>query len=83
MKLREAYPFGERAHWPYKVWLEEIRTALGYVNIRKPRSRKFKKRYSDHNVMPSMREWARKNGLIVDESLTASAEAIVEKKTGG
>lgn len=73
-KLREAYPFGDRAHWPYKVWLEEIRTALGYANTRKPRSRKSSKRYGDHNVMPAMREWARKNGLIVDETLTASVE---------
>lgn len=23
--LREAYPFGERKYWPYKVWLDEIR----------------------------------------------------------
>lgn len=27
--LREAYPFGERAHWPYTVWLREVRRALG------------------------------------------------------
>lgn len=74
VKLREAYPFGDRAHWPYKVWLEEIRTALGYANTRKPRARKSSKRYGDHNVMPAMREWARKNGLIVAESATASAE---------
>lgn len=26
--VRAAYPFGERAHWPYKIWLEEIRRAL-------------------------------------------------------
>ncbi len=26
--LREAYPFGERAYWPYKVWLREQRAAL-------------------------------------------------------
>lgn len=23
--LREAYPFGERSFWPYKVWCDEIR----------------------------------------------------------
>lgn len=23
--LREAYPFGERKFWPYKVWLSEIK----------------------------------------------------------
>lgn len=27
--LREAYPFGERAMWPYKVWLDEIRRQRG------------------------------------------------------
>jgi len=27
--LREAYPFGEREMWPYKVWLDEIRRQTG------------------------------------------------------
>lgn len=27
--LREAYPFGERAYHPYKVWLDEIKCQLG------------------------------------------------------
>lgn len=27
--LREAYPFGERAMWPYKVWLDEIKRQRG------------------------------------------------------
>lgn len=26
--LRDAYPFGERRRWPYKVWLSEIRRQL-------------------------------------------------------
>ncbi len=28
-KLREAYPYGERAMWPYKVWCHEVRRQLG------------------------------------------------------
>lgn len=76
VKLRESYPFEKRSGWAYKVWLEEIRTALGYANKRKPRVRKCTKRYGDHNVMPAMREWARSRSLIVDETLTASAEVI-------
>ena len=28
-KLREAYPWGERAMWPYKVWCDEVRRQLG------------------------------------------------------
>jgi hypothetical protein len=27
--LREAYPWGERAMWPYKVWCSEVRRQLG------------------------------------------------------
>lgn len=27
--LREAYPFGPRQHWPYKVWCDEVRAQLG------------------------------------------------------
>ena len=27
--LRDAYPFGPREHWPYKVWLDEIKRQRG------------------------------------------------------
>lgn len=27
--LRDAYPAGERAHWPYKVWLDEVALQTG------------------------------------------------------
>jgi len=27
--LREAYPFGERRYWPYKIWCDEVRFQLG------------------------------------------------------
>lgn len=27
--LREAYPFGERRMWPYKVWCSEVNYQLG------------------------------------------------------
>lgn len=26
--LKDAYPFGERKHWPYKIWLDCVRRAL-------------------------------------------------------
>lgn len=29
--LREAYPFGERAMHPYKVWCEEVKAAIARV----------------------------------------------------
>jgi hypothetical protein len=28
-RLREAYPFGERQYYPYKVWLDEIARQIG------------------------------------------------------
>ena len=31
--LREAYPYGERRFWPYKIWCDEIRRQLG---LKKP-----------------------------------------------
>ena len=24
-ELRDAYPFGQRAYWPYKIWLEQVK----------------------------------------------------------
>lgn len=33
--LLDAYPFGERAHHPYRIWISEIRYQLG----EKPRAR--------------------------------------------
>jgi len=27
--LREAYPWGVRAHWPYLAWCSEVRKQLG------------------------------------------------------
>lgn len=32
--LRDAYPFGERAMWPYKVWCSEVRFQLGLTRKR-------------------------------------------------
>lgn len=27
--LYDAYPFGERAYWPYKAWLAEVKAQTG------------------------------------------------------
>jgi hypothetical protein len=35
--LREAYPFGVRRNWPYKVWCDEVRKALG-IDARRERN---------------------------------------------
>ena len=35
--LRDAYPFGERKYFPYKVWLDEIKRQRG---TKKPKPKK-------------------------------------------
>ena len=30
-ELKEAYPFGERRYYPYKIWLQECQKAIGKV----------------------------------------------------
>ncbi len=30
-RLFEAYPFGQRKYYPYKIWCEEIRRQLGIM----------------------------------------------------
>jgi len=35
--LRDAYPFGERAYHPYKVWLNEVARQRGVVRMTKLR----------------------------------------------
>jgi hypothetical protein len=34
--LYDAYPFGERKMWPYKVWLDEIKAQLNGEALREP-----------------------------------------------
>lgn len=36
--LRDAYPADERAHWPYKVWLDTIQRMTGKNAVRKPKN---------------------------------------------
>jgi hypothetical protein len=38
--LFDAYPYGERKYWPYKVWCSEIRIQLGLRKTRFPIDRK-------------------------------------------
>lgn len=31
LELRNAYPFGERKYYPYKIWMNECHKALGHI----------------------------------------------------
>ncbi len=67
--LRQHYPFGEFKYHPYEVWREEVRAALGYADPR-PRGRKKKPfKVPARNIMPSMREWAARQGILAEGTL--------------
>lgn len=36
-RLREAYPFGRREHWPYKAWLNAVRDGMARWSAAKDR----------------------------------------------
>lgn len=40
-KIRDAYPFGEREHWPYKVWLSEVKYQLTHLANRRSQRMMF------------------------------------------
>lgn len=61
-KLREAYPFGD-VSYPYRIWCEEVRHALGFV-VKKPKRYPRKISVPRHKVMPCMRAWAQKQGIL-------------------
>lgn len=35
----DAYPFGDRKHWPYKVFCEEVKKTMQDIRVRKTRLR--------------------------------------------
>ena len=37
-KLREAYPFGLREHYPYKTWCDEINRQLNPEKVKAPKA---------------------------------------------
>jgi hypothetical protein len=43
---RSCYPFGERTHYPYKVWLEECRRVPVFLRTRRPAIQYLQWRYS-------------------------------------
>lgn len=47
--LRAAWPWGPREHWPYRVWLDEIRRQLGKPShLHKPRKGTPARTNADH-----------------------------------
>lgn len=64
-ELRNACPWRNESAYHLQIWREEVRMALGYV-VKRPR-RALRLERHERDIMPSMREWARRNGLITEE----------------
>lgn len=62
-KLRKAYPFGQKQWYPYRVWCEEVRHALGYP-LKPPSRSRRQKPIPISKIMPCMVEWARLRRLV-------------------
>jgi hypothetical protein len=71
--LSAAYPFDEKSGWEYKVWLQEIAFATGRKNeLEFSPTYKRVYGYTQNDIMPAMRAWAKEQGLLKDTE-TASA----------
>ena len=66
--LYTAVCFGGLSVWEKRILREEWRITLGYPATSKP---KMKRLHGRADVMPAMREWAIKNGLILETETTA------------
>ena len=53
--LKEAYPFGERKYWPYKVWCDEVQRQM---HKRRQRDRRGRIVVPDPNQMDFFTEEA-------------------------
>jgi ribosomal protein S28E/S33 len=61
--LRQTVPLCGLSAWEKKILREEFRAALGYPYKRNP---KMRRRYQlqERDILPSMRDWARKQGIL-------------------
>lgn len=77
--IRAAYPFDERKGWPYRVWCQEVRSAIGYQVKKAKRYQKPQKR-REETVMPAMRGWAAEHGMLAepDESEVIALPSLAD-----
>ncbi len=71
--FRDAYPYGVRKGWCYRVWCQEVRAALGYQIKKAKRYEKAMKRHGRH-VIPAMRDWAEERGILADPAEATETE---------
>lgn len=49
-RLSAAYPFGERKHWPYKVWLDQVNKTIAAVERIEEHNRLVKQGLFDTDI---------------------------------
>lgn len=63
--FRQAFPYGTRKGWCYRVWCQEVRAALGY-QVKKSKRYERAAKHQGHRVIPAMREWAEERGILAE-----------------
>ncbi len=69
--LYQTVCFGSLSAWEKKILREEWRITLGHPAKRKPRMKRIHG-LAERDVLPSMRDWAIKRGLIQEPETTAA-----------
>ena len=69
--LRTACGFGGLSRWEKQILSEEWRLRFGYPVKTRPKMRRVRE-IAERDVLPSMREWARKHGVIPAEAPTVT-----------
>lgn len=82
--IDEAYPFGDRAHHPYKVWLRERRLFFAQHGLPRNGTRKTQKEQLDDliAVMESKMHWARPNVQVQVASRALSRQVACTEELG-
>lgn len=71
--FRQAFPYGSRKGWCYRVWCQEVRAALGYP-VRKAKRYERPVKHHSHRVIPAMRDWAEECGILADPDASVEME---------
>lgn len=64
--IRQKVPLVGLSRWEIKILREEFRAALGHPYPRLPKMRR-RTQMEERDILPSMRPWARKNGILKPE----------------
>lgn len=73
-QLRTDYPFASNDLYSRRIWREEVRAALGFI-VNRPKRKRRPMSLFEHEIMPAMRPWAEKQGIIIRSNLALERQS--------